>query len=351
MMRVRWVAAAMAALLWGPASANDGFGGLSATGLQFDQTGVVQMLSEDLYISVKQVRVAYTFRHTGDEDLTGEVIFPLPPINLAALRESDFAIDPAALDKPNFVNFTVKVDGRAVPVKTDRVAVIQPDYDENRPISEVYTAPGRDVTAVLEKYRIPLSLSVDTVGAVLEKLPKAARDDLAAQGIIDVYEGAEHGADPRWSIIERYHWTQTFAAGQDVRIAHSYDGAFPGGVFGWNATTEPDSWQASLIRTYCIDGGTQKAIRKALRKSDGEESWYGMAYYIDYVLTTAKTWAGPIGSFKLTLDKGDPRNVISLCIDGIKKTGPTTFVVEKKNFVPERDLQVLLVPSVDTLPQ
>ncbi|MCC6919113.1 MAG: DUF4424 family protein [Alphaproteobacteria bacterium] len=352
MMRRIWVAAtAAAALLCGPASANDGFGGLTATGLQFDKTGVVQMLSEDLYISLKQVRVAYIFRHRGGADVTGEVIFPLPPVNLMSLRESDFAIDPDTLDKPNFVHFTVTVDGRAVPVKTDRIAVIEPDYDENRPISEVYTAPGRDVTAVLEKYGIPLSLRPETVGAVLAKLPKAAKDDLAAQGIIEVYEGAENGADPRWSIVERYHWTQTFAAGRDVKIAHSYDGAFPGGVFGWNAVTEPDSWQANLTKTYCIDGGTQKAIRKALRKSDGEESWYGMAYYIDYVLTTAKTWAGPIGDFRLTIDKGDPRNVISLCVDGIKKTGPTTFVVEKKDFVPDRDLSILLVPSVDTMPQ
>ncbi len=67
--------------------------------------------------------------------------------------------------------------------------------------------------------------------------------------------------------------------------------------------------------------------------------------YHDYVLTTANTWSGPIGTFKLTIDKGSPKNVLSLCVDGIKKTGPTTFVVEKKNFTPDADLNLLIVSN------
>ena len=35
--------------------------------------------------------------------------------------------------------------------------------------------------------------------------------------------------------------------------------------------------------------------------------------------------------------------MISLCADGVKKTGPTTFVVEKTNYTPDRDLEVLVV--------
>jgi hypothetical protein len=60
------------------------------------------------------------------------------------------------------------------------------------------------------------------------------------------------------------------------------------------------------------------------------------------VLRTANSWAGPIGKFRLTLDKGAAENVISLCADGLKKTGPTTFVMEKANFTPTSDLEILL---------
>jgi hypothetical protein len=342
------LAAGLALALSQAASANDGFGGLSATGLSFDQTGDVQMLAEELYVSADKIKVSYVFRNAGDADITGEVIFPLPPIGLAGLDESDFAIDREKLDRPNFVNFTATVDGRAVPVQTDRIAVVEPPWDEKRPASAAYTSPGRDVTAALRKYGVPLSLNTGTVADALNALPKAAKADLAGQEII--YLDGDT-AMPAWSVIERFHWTQTFPAGNDVAIAHSYDGAFPGGIFVWSEPTEPGSYQQDLIGKYCIDKGTQKAIKKALMRSEDGAYWTGMAYYIDYVLTTANTWAGPIGKFKLTIDKGNPKNVISLCVDGIRKTGPTTFVVEKTNFTPKNDLSILLIPGVDTLPQ
>ena len=49
---------------------------------------------------------------------------------------------------------------------------------------------------------------------------------------------------------------------------------------------------------YCIDDGTSRAIANRLGP-DG----YGIAYNLAYVLRTANSWAGPIGSFRLTLDK------------------------------------------------
>ena len=339
-------AAALAAGLAAPAFANDGFGGLSASGVQFQEAADVQMLSEDLYLGLDQIRVAYVFRHTGDEDLTGEVIFPLPPINLSGLMESDFAIPREDLDKENFVGFTATVDGKKIAVKTDRIAVIEEPWDEKRPLSASYDSPGADVTAKLKANRIPLSLDYEKAVAALKALPQKVKDEFAAGGLAVFDDSGE--AYPMWSIIERYHWTQTFRAGKDVKIAHSYRSAPPGGIFVWrDPQGGEDDYIGSLVDKYCIDKGTQSAIKKALIKSDGDgEAWWnGMAYYLDYVLTTANTWSGPIGTFKLTIDKGSPKNVLSLCVDGIKKTGPTTFVVEKKNFTPDADLNLLIVSN------
>ncbi len=333
--------------LFTPASANDGFGGITPTGLQF-QDAPVEMVSEDLYLSLDTIKVSYVFHHGGDEDLTGEVIFPLPPINLSGLLESDFALTDEELAKDNIVGFTAKVDGQGVPVKTDRVAVIEPDYDENRPKAASYETPGKDITATLAKYKIPVSFDVEKIAAALKALPKAAKDDLAAQNIA-AFDSETGDAYPMWSVIERYHWTQTFPHGQDVTIAHTYKSAPGGGVFMWRDPDpkDPQDYQQQLIKQYCIDPGTQSAIKKALNKSDdpSDPYWAGSSYYLDYVLKTANTWNGPIKNFKLTIDKGDPGNVISLCVDGIKKTGPTTFVVEKKDFTPKSDISILVVPT------
>ena len=115
---------ALLILAAGPVLANDGFGGLSATGLTFGQTEAVVMEEEDLFLSVEQVRVAYVFRNRTAEDVTGEVIFPLPPISLESLSNSDWNL-PEEAGRDDLLGFTASVEGKPVAVSIDRIAVIE----------------------------------------------------------------------------------------------------------------------------------------------------------------------------------------------------------------------------------
>lgn len=329
-----------ALLLASPAAANDGFGGLSATGLHFAQTDAIAMETEDLFIGLDRIAVDYTFRNLTEADVTGEVIFPLPPISLQALMNSDWNLPDD--DSENLVNFTVTVGGQPVTPKVDRIAVIEPPWQENRPLSEQYDTPGQDVTETLAGYGIPLTIDIAQLGPMLLALSPQDQADLTALGLAEFYEGdAANGMPPEawplWSIVLRYHWTQTFPAGQPLDISHAYDNRPPGGLFGW---THPpvNEWEQDYQSRYCIDDGTSRAIAKRLGP-DG----YGTAYNLAYVLRTANSWAGPIGQFRLTLDKGAAENLISLCADGVEKTSPTTFVVEKTDYTPDRDLEILIV--------
>jgi Domain of unknown function (DUF4424) len=334
------------AVLTNPATANDGFGGLSATGLKFDQTDAIEMAEENLFISQDRISVDYVFRNTTDKDVTGEVIFPLPPIAVWSSWEGSMNL-PEDATKADTVDFTATVDGQPVPVMIDKVAVIEAPWEENRPLSLQYDTPGRDVTALLDTLGVPLTLDVESIRTLLLGMGPEDRAAMVKAGLAEFIEGdASQQMAPEaygmWSIVTRYHWTQTFPAGAEVRISHSYTNRPPGGLFYWS--NPPEDYQADLVRQYCIDDGTSQAIVKALGPptDDGYGS-YGMSYNISYVLRTANSWAGPIGKFTLTLDKGDPGNVISLCADGVKKTGPTTFVVQKTNYTPDRDLEVLIV--------
>jgi hypothetical protein len=341
--------ALLALALAQPAAANDGIGGLTATGLRFGQTDAVQMAEEDLFISQSEIRVSYLFRNITDQDVTGEVIFPLPPIQVAYPMYSDMNL-PANPTRENLVNFSAVVDGQPVAVSTDVIAVVETPYDEGNPGLH-YDTPGRDVTAELAAYGIPLTLDFVALTRVLLALSQDQRAALTAAGLASFYDdqGSANGtptvAEPAWALVWRYHWTQTFPAGAEVRIAHEYENYPPGSVFGWEPEVAPDdSYRADVTQTYCIDEGTSQAMSKALKTLDqGETNYYGTAWYLDYVLRTANSWAGPIGKFRLTLDKGDPKNVVTLCMDGIKKVGPTTFVVEKTDYTPERDLRILLI--------
>ena len=326
----------------GPALANDGYGGLTATGLTFGQTEAVQMVSEDLYIGPDRISVDYTFRNITGTDVTGEVIFPLPPV--AVWQDSDMNL-PEDRDTLDVVGFTATVDGRPVALTIDRIAVIEPEYDPSHPPASAYDTPGTDVTADLNRLGIPVTLDGEKVQDALRLLSLADRKLAEDLGIADFWLGdASQGnaveVQPKWSVITRYHWTQTFPAGKELRVQHSYTNRPPGSIFGWSHP--PQDWQADLVREYCIDDGTSKAIAAKLTRSEDGTYSTGTALYISYVLRTANSWAGPIGHFRLTLDKGSPDNVISLCAEGLKKTGPTTFVMEKSDYTPTDDLNILL---------
>lgn len=327
-----------------PAAANDGFGGLAATGLTFSETEAVAMEEEDLFIGIDRISVDYVFRNITDKDVTGEVIFPLPPIPASANLESAWNL-PEDPDRDNLVNFTAVVDGVAVPVGIDRIAVIEEPWEEGRALSEQYDTPGRDVTADLARLGVPLTLDPYRVQEALLALDPAKRAEAVRLGLaefLDTEAGAPGYVYPLWSVVLRYHWTQTFPAGAVVKISHAYENRPSGGVFSW--ADPPEDYMATLVDLYCIDAGTSRALIKALAVTgeDGSEYSAGMAYNIAYVLRTANSWAGPIGKFRLTLDKGAAGNVISLCADGVTKTGPTTFVIEKTDYVPDRDLQILV---------
>ncbi len=342
-MRLSFV---LALILATPALANDGFGGLAATGLIFGQTEAVAMEEEKLFISPDTVAVDYVFRNTTDQDVTGEVIFPLPPIAIWSGYESMMNL-PEDLSAEDIVGFTATVDGQPVQVTIDRIAVLEENSDETTPPAKQYDSPGRDVTADLDRLGIPLTLDYSAVREVLLSFPEDKRQEVEALAL-----GAYFAGDPAqdippdvwgaWSIVTRYHWTQTFPAGKTLAISHSYTNRPPGGLFYW--TDPPEDYLSYVVDMYCIDAGTSKALTKALKNPERDEfGTYGTAWNISYVLRTANSWAGPIGRFTLTLDKGDPKNVISLCAEGVKKTGPTTFVVEKTNYSPDQDLEVLIV--------
>ncbi|MCG5247733.1 DUF4424 family protein [Methylorubrum extorquens] len=72
---------------------------------------------------------------------------------------------------------------------------------------------------------------------------------------------------------------------------------------------------------------------------------YTRAFEVSYIVTTARNWAGCIGRFALTVDKGRADSLVSFCWQGVRKTGPTTFAWEARDYVPDSDLRVLLVSN------
>jgi len=334
-----------------PLLANDTSIGIESPGLEVEGNEVIKMVSEDLYISLKEIRVRYIFRNTSKYDVSLKVSFPIPllspggPYNCEERLKHIRGTDP--------FDFKTSIDGKNLHYSnppTTRAYAGKEYNGEQESFSELIER-HRDVTDLLNKAGIPLTLNREEVMHVYNLLPQVTKNEFIKAGLItegEILEPGETNWEPIWGLLTIYSRQQKFPAGKDVIVEHSYKPA---------PTTRVLSLTDDDIRMYSVDDATQRAFLKKVAHNDNQslknpdqplkpgEVFYDN-HYITYILTSAKSWQGPIGTFRLTIDKGDVKNIVSLSMPGIQKTGPTTFSVEKKNFVPERDLDVMFIAPV-----
>ncbi len=301
------------ALMPGAAIANDGVAEVGAGGLEFTSNAFVEMAEEDLRISLDRIDVRYVFKNTQDEPQTLLVAFPLPPLSGEWFGE-DADTRLASADPLKYLDFTTKVDGKLVATQNEQRA-------------RVLTL---DVTEALKAAGLPLFPGAPDLQAKLAKLSGEQLEALIVRGAIE-----RIGTDrfPRWQYSATYYWKQTFIAGKPVVIEHSYRPIAGGSV-------PYDKFLDDFAGTYCIDD----SFRGAYNTTKGKEGSPGFTW-VNYILTTAGTWAGPIGKFKLTIEKPSPDSVVSFCRMDVKKTGPTTFEWTAENYSPQDDLDILFLKN------
>jgi hypothetical protein len=124
-----------------PAFTNDTSAELATGGLIFTKSDDVEMLSEDLFISMKQVRVRYRFYNHSHRDIVTQVAFPIPDIPYG-VDDFNFAIPTD--DPENILGFTTTVNNRPVAALVERKAVLD----------------GLDKTEVLRELGVPLAPQV-----------------------------------------------------------------------------------------------------------------------------------------------------------------------------------------------
>jgi hypothetical protein len=317
-MRV-FIAVVLAVGSAGVAAANDSSAALGAGGITLTQSADIRMASEDLFVSREEVRVKYAFVNESGAPITTRVAFPLPEANMELLSESD--VGWPTDNEANLIDFKVTVDGRAM----------RPALEEKAFLG------GVDVSDVLRRFKIPFALRPWGPVEVIKKLPASAKQELVTRGLAEI---SDDYVTVKWTVKNIFHWQQTFPADRPLKVEHTYKPVV-GGHF-----ISPEVMSEDYYKRFCIDEGTRKGIDARMRQQGKRtQSTVLLAWVIEYVLTTGKNWKGPIGAFKLTLDKGRADNIISFCMDGVRKTGPTTFVVEKRDFEPEDDLNVLIVET------
>ncbi len=330
---MRKIAVAMLAfgLLVLPAQANDSTAELSTGGLVFVQNDDVEMRSEDLFISSAEIRVRYRFFNKSAKDVAVLVAFPMPDVT----RDESSNISVPTEDPVNLLQFTTRVNGQTVNAEAEqRVFVGSVEY-----------------TSLLRELNIPLAPHLEIAAKALDALPPVRWSQFERFKLAEVEEWGTTGGKmerhltPRWTLRTTFHWQQTFPAQKETVIEHRYKPSVGQSVM--TALTSPlskdEPWIQNYMTKYCIEKDIMDRLDRARRaaKSDGSPP-FGEER-IDYILKTGANWSGPIREFRLVVDKGDAKNLVSFCGDGVKKIGATQFEMRKTNFTPQGNFSVLIL--------
>ncbi|HEY1411406.1 MAG TPA: DUF4424 domain-containing protein [Rhodopila sp.] len=312
-----------------PARANDSSAELSIGGLVFTKSADVSMESENLMITPESVVVRYRFLNQTTKPVTLTVAFPLPDIDLS--DGDNYAIP--VNDPANFLGFATKVDGKPISFVMRQAAYLG----------------NKDVTAELRAAGVPL-LPIGPDQPRLSELPQATRDKLIDKGLLLPNGTDDHGQQlytGAWTVKTSAVRQQTFPPNVPVSVEHRYRTSL-GMSFdtvlrkGLRQSTALAPEVQRYRKDYCVTDVFLASLDKLAGGAEGNLAKM-QERRISYVLKTGANWAGPIKDFKLTVDRRKADRLLSFCADGIKSVSPTAVEVTAKDFMPTKDLKILIV--------
>lgn len=307
-----------------PTYANDSIASVGAGGLVLEKTDDIQMVSEVLEISTKEIRVTYHFLNTSKSDIKTTVAFPMPAFHDSGNGDEN---------EGPLTSFKMFANGVQVPVQVNRVFRIK----------------GSDVTDKLRK----LGLSDQQIfDPRFECFPAKESGEPKAFCKLERYQvlaiyglGFKDYGDGE--IQETAYWEQIFPAGKEIEVVHEYK-PFTGRSYlnpAMNIDEESRRYDKKrlegvfLNKHACMDAKTRKRVVDGVEKSDVRPALNTAV--VEYILGTGRNWKGPINQFRLILKKDNPYQIVSLCFPGTPiRTSPTTIEFTHKDFVPQDELMV-----------
>ena len=350
------------------ARANDSTGRVATSGISFTKSEDIRMVEEFLEISTKMVRVKYLFRNESAQDIDTTVVFPMPPYGWNRGPGGDLNI-------PNdraIADFTVSVNGHHVSTSNIVEATLK----------------GRNITKRLREIGLSDAQIANHAGCRLDgdrhevvvcDLTRRQHDILKKEFEL---EGLNPDSwwYPEWKVNNTIVWKQTFPAGQDVVVEHTYT-PFVGysytvceqpadrGEYIFDNAHIPISSKSEEVYVgnkrkndeVCLSNSIRKAMEnqvKALHAANGTKvsnirnpEWLndvdgpGWIYITEqdvaYILGTGRNWKGTIGKFILRVKKETPDQLVSLCFPGKPmRVDSTTYEFQQTNFVPQDKLLI-----------
>ncbi len=292
--------------------------GYAATGPVFELPGAMSVERQDVHISIYSVRLTYVFKSSRHQSVHFSFAMPEVPVDaspdIVALDENSEAAGLAADAQPaNYLRLSVRVNGQKLALT-----------GHGRALRE-----GKDVTRQLLDAGVPL-LSGPDGNPTWRHLPPEKQTKLEASGLID-------GGSALWTYQADFEWGLSFEPGE-TRIEVSYSPFFD----YWSDINLDDfpeiKPRGSATQAYCIDG----AIRRAFLSGKHPYEMYTVTH-----LAPSGGWRGPVGRYRLVVDKEHPTDLVAFCPLEARKTSPTRFEWTATNYTPGSQTGVLFFMDPD----
>ena len=317
---------------WGslsPVYPNDSVVEMSIGGLRFARTDAIVMDSEMLRISLDAVDVQYRFNNISGKPLTVTIGFPLPDIDLSEVEN----ISLPSADPVNFVDFKTSIDGQPAALTIDQHAMLG----------------TTDVSGQLQQLKVPL-LPIGTRELRPADLPASTQKELISASLLMPAGSDERGRprySPAWVVKTSAVRKQTFPPDRPVLVEHHYRpsvGSSPDTILrkGLRQNKALAAEVARYRKDYCVTDAFLSDLDKRAGAGTANSANFGERR-INYVLKTGANWAGPIKSFKLTIDKGAPDRLVSFCTGPLKSAGSNGSEFVATDFKPDADLKILVI--------
>ena len=321
-------------LLASPIAANDSEAEIALGGIVLKPSTDLRLVSEDLFLSEEKVTVDYVFENPTNRTITTTIAFPMPG-QPRGLLDTHYAYGEQREDWSGF-DFATRIDGRPVRLQQWDRAMIG----------------ARDVTDEVIALGLPVYWTDTDEGNPFARISEARTAEALSHGLAlrDDPRFPERVV-PAWEGVTYFVREQVFPASSRIRVQHEYVpmvGGSVGGALYPNVRNDSDYNALDDYRErYCVDDYFLAGVdrRLAAVSAPGRQGWMSETW-LGYVLSSGANWQGPIERFRLVVDKGSTDNLVSFCMDGVEKIGPTRFEVVKTNFEPTRDLDILIVKFV-----
>ena len=360
-------------------NANDTTATVTAGSIEYTKSPDISMDSEVLRISPDQIDIDYEFTNHSFQEVSSQVVFPLPksPVTLgdtslifpnwddlfvaynfidqiteAAKLPSDRSFNhyrslKSEVEHASFSNFKLIVDGISQSYNFEPHAI---------------HADGRDITSLLLANDIPLSATLVEgfmgEGHLIDRDPKL-KEKIAKLGLLNDKDKVQ------WQLQINYVWQQIFPSQKTIHVTHSYrphpgqhwfigklSGSLKDVELGHRDEVKPDQLEIKEMKNYCPTSANVSAIEAMFVPENVPKDKYNTdkIYYrakeVRYILTTGANWKGPIKKFRLEIVPPLPSTIVMTCFPKpLQKNAQGNYTVEFENFTPESDLKILFVDS------